>query len=158
MKRKVQGLRWATLCDRPTCIPVSRPRGAKAAGLRYERMLAKAMPEALRGQWFEFEDQNGRGFCQTDLLLPITFGRVAVLECKYTWTWEGLTELEQLYLPVVREALKKDVIGLMVCKKLTPNSGQVSGSLGEALQAAAGGKPAVWHWISGVGVESLEAA
>lgn len=157
MKRKVIGLRWATVCERPSNLPVSRPRGAKAAGLRYERLLAKALPEAIRGQWFEFEDRNGRGYCQTDLLLPVNFGKVAVLECKYTYTWEGLQELANLYLPVVKMALRREAVGVMVCKRLIPTAGQVQGSLPAAL-AVASGQPSCWHWISGVSVEEVAKA
>lgn len=148
--REVSGLQWAVPCARPGCIPRSRPRGAKAAGLRYERELAKALPQAKHGQWWEFRDARGRGFCQTDLLLPLGTGTL-VLEAKYTWTPEGHSQLERLYLPVVRKAGHSWAVGVVVCRALLPSTPReaICGSLGEAYSRAALGLPAVLHWFSG---------
>jgi len=136
--RTVRGLVSARAIERPSNIPVSQPRGAKAAGLRYERALARMLPGATHGQWWEFWDANGRGVCQTDLFLTVG-DAVVVVEVKYTWTLVGHGQLENLYLPVLRKATGREVIGLVACKKLVPEVlgvAQVSGNFVEALEAA----------------------
>ncbi len=160
--RQVCGLRWARRLEaRPGFIPVARPRRAdKKAGLRYENAIARVLPEAEHGVWWEFEDRAGLGWCQTDFVLqgqgPAP-GRVLVLEAKLTWTWEGHRQLEGLYLPVVQMAtaprakgLALPVVGVLVARRLTPEAPErasISRSLEEAVQGAASGHRSVLHWI-----------
>lgn len=146
--RIVQGLVWARPCARPQGIPISRPRGAKQAGLRYERLLASALGEnAIHGQWFEFMDANGHGYCQVDLMLR-TQQEIVLLEAKYTWTMRGHRQLEQLYLPVVTKALNRPCVGIVVCKKLIPGMPMAAtGDLGIAIAGARHGIRTVMHWI-----------
>jgi hypothetical protein len=94
-------LEYAALCLRPAHIPKSRPRGAKAAGLRYEKALAAAIPRAEHGQWVEFRDLNGPGHCQMDLVIEGS-KRVVIIECKLTNVEEGRAQIENLYFPVAR--------------------------------------------------------
>ena len=119
--RVISDLKWAHPLDsRPPCIPTSRPRGAKAAGLRFERELAKHLPSALHGQWFEFEDQNGHGYCQTDLIYSLLPAYLAVLEVKYTLVPGAHSKLLNLYLPVVSAALSRPAVGVVCVKNLDP--------------------------------------
>jgi hypothetical protein len=156
MKRRVLGLRWAKTCERPRSIPVGRPRGAKAAGIRYERAIAQELRGARRGQWFEFEDLNGPGYCQVDFLLPWAH-QTAVLEAKYTWTGDGHRELEWLYVPVVEAAGFACPVGIVISRRLVPQMGaRVAGTLEEAFEGAKCG-PSVLHWI-GAGPLVLRAA
>lgn len=147
MTRYIRGLTYAHECKRPSSIPVGRPRGAKARGLAYERALHVNVG-GIRGQWFEYEDANGRGYCQTDVLIGHE-GMAVVMECKYTWTLDGHLALAKLYLPVVAMALKRPVCGLVVCKKLIPDVAlhgiQVCSSLDDALTAAPR-RCVAWHW------------
>src|SRR5215469_252521 len=144
-KRVISKIRWASLCDRPDCIPLARPKGAKAAGLRYERLFAKQFPEALHGQWFEYEDANGHGYCQPDVILSLLPRCLVVFESKYTLTAEAFAQLEGLYLPVVRAAFKAPAVGVVVTRNLVPVGERVKG---------------VWERIKGVGegVSTLEEA
>lgn len=149
MLRQVNSLQWASpQANGP--FPAKRPgnRGAKAAGLRYERALAKALPSARHGQWFEFRDWNGHGWCQPDLLLPVGDQDLVVLEAKYTWTEEGFAQLNGLYLPIVRHCTSKVVSGVLVCKVLVPgHRGVVTSSLWDAIGLARTGTPMVTlHW------------
>ena len=148
--RKVSGLLSASPIARPKCIPRSRPRGVRALGLRFERALARALPTATHGQWWEYEDSDGHGYCQTDILLPWD-GGFAILECKLTDTEAAREQLEELYLPVVRKALRKPVTGIIVTRHLTRTSdlSKVHDSLGLALIASRTRIP-VFHWL-GVG-------
>lgn len=147
--RTIQGLKWARqLAARPTCIPKVRARGAKAEGLRYERLVAKRLPFALHGQWFEYEDLKGHGYCQPDLLMEIQ-GHQCILEVKYTWTAEGHYQLERLYRPVVEMALASPTVGVVVCKRLEEQmpGTSVTGDLWHALQLARQGGRPVFHWL-----------
>ena len=138
------------LKSKPSCIPTSRPRGAKAAGLRYQRAFGKALgASALDGPWFEFQDNGGRGFCQPDFVLE--FDRLAViLECKYSWTLEAYVQIEALYKPVVTQALGKPAFGLQVCKRLQGRAGELTkivSSLGNGLILANQGQRVTLHWL-----------
>lgn len=147
--RTIRGLKWArALPARPSCIPQGRPRGAKAQGLRYERALAAMLPAARHGQWFEFEDLGGRGYCQVDLLLDRPEGGLLILEAKYTWTFEGHQQIEGLYVPVVERAWGMRAKGVVVAKRLVPGVvgvAKVVGTLEEASAWASG--RVVLHWL-----------
>lgn len=115
--RAIDGLKFAVTCSKPPHVGISRPRGAKAHGVRYERQCAKNLPDARHGQWFQFIDRNGHGTCQTDLLIEFP-ELVVVLEAKYTWTPEGHFQVERLYQPVVERAFGKPVRGFVICRAL----------------------------------------
>lgn len=111
------------------------------------------LPGAIPGQWWEFRDRNGPGWCQTDWFVPNWQGRSLVFECKYTWTPVGYTQIEQLYRPVVERALGQAVIGVVVCKVLlaeTP-TGLIESDLSRVLARALAGEPVVWHWLGAIG-------
>lgn len=159
MARTIRGLKWARTCQRPGGLPQARPRGAKAAGLRYERSLASALPcPAKHGQWFEFEDSAGRGICQPDLLVNWQ-GHLLVLEAKYSWCPEGHQQIDGLYLPVVGLALRRPVSGLVVVRRMLgqmPSWARRASSLDEAASLALAGHRVVWHWL-GVPVQAQAA-
>jgi hypothetical protein len=141
------------LTERPSCIPLSRPRGAKAAGLRFERALHKSLKGSILGQWFEFEDESGPGFCQTDLLFSIPGrpkgGLVIVIECKYTLVPGAHSKLSSLYIPVVEKAMGCRAAGVVVVKNLDPRyrRGRIFTSLHEAAYAALdSGYPTLLQW------------
>lgn len=157
MSRQISGLSFARACARPSCIPKSRPRGKKAAGLRYERDLAAAAG-GVHGQWFEFEDRAGHGWCQPDLFFE-SGGLIFVLEAKYTWTEAGHRQIEGLYRPVLSLALRKPVAGIVVCKVLTKevHPSWLTRSLAEAMTRSRSGQKTVLHWI-GAGLEPFRRA
>lgn len=150
MSRVISGLVWAKPVARPSCIPTARPRKkCKLAGLKYEKSLAGALPQAIHGQWFQFQDRNGLGHCQTDLLLDCKLG-IVVLESKYTWTEAGHKQVEKLYLPVLAKAYPgRNVLGIVVCKVLTRDTprGEVCQDLDSAIKRAFCGGRTVLHWI-----------
>ena len=106
-------------------------RGAKAAGLRFERavrrQLIKQFPKAQslplptlsHGPWYEFTDANGRGYCQPDFVIQ-TEREVFALECKLTDTVAGEAQLRELYLPVLRMAHGLPAYGIVLVRHLTP--------------------------------------
>lgn len=147
--RVIQELEWAKSVEQG---PWGRslPRGAKALGLRFERNVGEALPGAIKGQWFRFMDRNGPGYCQTDVLLRGA-SSVLVLECKYTWTPDGNSQIDQLYRPVVEMAWKLPVLGVQVCRLLRPGMEvPVVHTLVEAVELARqGGLHPCLHWPVG---------
>jgi hypothetical protein len=149
MTRRIRGLiSAAKLTTKPACIPTSRARGVKALGVRYEREVAKALPVAEAGAWWEFRDRNGPGYCQTDLLV-LGERFVLVLEAKYTYTVDAWRQLLGLYQPVVELALGLPVIPVQVCRVLTPNARNVTTGLAEAIELAKAEGWATLHWVGG---------
>lgn len=119
MSREIRGLSAASACVRPKGMPAGRARkGAKAYGLRYERSFAKAASWALHGQWFEFQDANGSGHCQTDFLARFS-DLAVILETKLSDVEQGRKQLRGLYEPVVEKALGLRSVGIVVVRHLT---------------------------------------
>ena len=139
--REVKGLRWARVVDRPRCVPVGRPRGAKLRGVKFERALAVMWPFASHGVWFEFEDAAGHGYAQADFVWPQSGGWI-VGEAKLTWRREAYVQLRRLYWPLVEAVWGGAPRGLVVCRNVTRETPQVEvvGSLPEALDRALGGR------------------
>lgn len=140
--RRVQGLKWAREALFP---PWPKPRAranARGAGIRYERAIAGALPQAKHGLWLEFEDRKGHGFCQPDFILKLTHDLV-VLESKLTDTPGAQDQLTQLYLPVVEMVYSSKVRGLVVAKNLTPESFAIAPGILFALAQ----NSKVVHWL-----------
>jgi hypothetical protein len=136
--RAVSRLEFAEqLSGWPDIIPRTKLRGVKALGGRYEAAVAKQLGrDARKGVWWSYRDSNGPGLCQTDFII---LGEVwaVILECKHTWTAEGMAQLRDLYIPVVGWALNKKVLGVQVCKHLVPHhTGPVYNVLEDAVNAA----------------------
>ena len=146
--RWVKGLISACEGSGPGWGP-SRPKGAKAKGLGYERALAAVLPEFRQGVWWRFEDANGPGWCQTDFVL-VGRSAVLVLESKLSWCVQGHSQLRALYQPVLTKATGMEVLGVLVTGKLRPDMPAgvvVAGTLQEALDFARTGRPTVLHWL-----------
>jgi hypothetical protein len=149
--RRIDGLKYAAaVAGRPNCIPLSKPRGVKALGLAFERKLARALPSSIHGQWFEFEDALGFGYCQTDIIMPfLSKGFIAVIEVKYTLVPGAHSKLSGLYLPVVQAAFNMPAAGVVVVKNLDPRfrRGRIYTSLIDAAEAALDvGYPTLLQW------------
>lgn len=134
--REVQGLRHVRILQsRPNCIPQGRPRGAKAAGVRYEEAVAASsqFASARHGVWFEFDDAKGHGYAQADFLLGWNDG-IIVAEAKLTWTVAAYPQLRKLYFPLLRQLSGCPVSGVVICQNLTRETprAEVVGSLSEA--------------------------
>jgi len=156
MSRVISGLKWARVADRPGFARQSRAKGSKYQGLKYERQLSLAIPAAKHGQWFQFEDRNGPGWCQTDLIFG-ALGRVVCLEAKYTWTSAGHHQINKLYRPILEAVYGRAVAGIVVCKTLTTETPRlwVCPDLETAVCRAASGEYSVLHWL-GTGLGPLQ--
>ncbi len=135
------------LSAKPDFIPVSRARGAKREGIKYERDFANALGSRARhGIWFQWRDSRGLGWCQTDVIYEHS-GAVYVFECKYTWTADARRKLEGLYIPLIESILGKPTFGIVVCRKLTRETpGPIVGTLEDAMRLA--DKCPTLHWDS----------
>lgn len=163
MARTLVDLSYAATCLRPSHIPVSRPRGVKAAGLRYERAVGRELANAglrpLMGQWFEFTDANGPGHCQTDLVL-VGRARVVVIECKLTDVDAGRAQLAGLYLPVARMVWpEKRPLGIVAARHLSREEhlDLVCTTLDEAIRRAESCIP-TFHWVERVPLRGTRSA
>jgi hypothetical protein len=68
----------------------------------------------LRGPWIEFEDENGRRWCQADgILLQAEAKTAIVYEIKYQHCLEAWWQLTWLYEPVVRKIYPEFAVGRM---------------------------------------------
>jgi hypothetical protein len=146
--REVAGLRFAERCARPTKIPlVRRVRGSKRYGIRYESAVAKATG-GMQGLWWAYLDANGRGYCQTDIVLAYS-GEVFVLECKLTEVDDAWRQLASLYIPVVSLALKHPAKGIIVARHLSKRSDRsaVCTRLEDAMAEAQSSYFPTLHWI-----------
>ena len=162
-KRVIVGLKWARELEaKPSCIPAGRARGAKALGVRYEKALESYLGSGCtRGCWYEFEDKNGHGYCQTDFeIWQPNLNRRIVLELKYSWCEDGQIELNKLYLPVVRAAKPAMLtVGVVVSKNLLTRMPRVEvfEDVFAAASAASRGTHSLWHFVP-IGVHSKRKA
>ena len=161
MKRKshrvVNGLLSARRLDcRPSCIPIGRPRGAKAAGIRYQHTVERALLGAFPrsgidvGPWFEYSDVNGRGYCQPDFLIyNPSQDEYVICECKLS-DWLGAeAQMRELYIPVAERALGTKVNCLVILHNLAPGIAEyrVFGDFRDALWEARLNSPPIWHYL-----------
>ena len=150
MTRQIEGLVRARISERPLGLPVSRLRGAKREGMVFERSLEGQLPSGARnGQWWEFWDRNGLGYCQTDWVIEAQQS-VLLLECKLGQHWEAWQQIEGLYGPVLAMATGKRVFGVQVCKFLRKDRAsdheRLVHTLEDALEACRAGARPVLHW------------
>lgn len=153
--RQVVRLQWAKPCERPSVLPKRKVdyRNPKAVGLRFERKVGLAIKElrlgpTLQGQWFEFTDANGHGYCQPDVIVELPDMDV-IFECKLTDVEEAQSQLEGLYVPVVSRAFRRPARGVIVARYLTCL--RSPDRVVDSVQAALGADPAwlcpILHWI-----------
>ena len=146
-------VRANVLAGRPACIPVPRRvSGARGKGLAYEQAIAKRLPFAAHGPWYEFwgDASRRRHYCQPDFVFEAPLGQLVVLESKYTWNPEAHEQVAK-YVRVVEIVHGKPTIGLVVCKRLLDEcfmpTVSVFGDLWDALTHARSGRQAVFHWM-----------
>jgi hypothetical protein len=117
----IRGLRWVkALDDRPRFISSPRIKGIQRAGLIYENRIANYMKalygdKVLHGQWYEFEDRRGLGWCQPDIIVLPDKDRkfILVLECKLKATKKAWVQLNYMYRPVLERIYPQTEIRLV---------------------------------------------
>lgn len=124
-------------------FPTPKPSNAAAKlGLAYERKVGKELAfHVTRGNfyklehnpWFTFYDIHGIGNCSPDYLLYLENG-IVVVEIKLRWVDNALAKLEELYCPVVSNALGYPTRPLVICRYLSPSSPPAQVTLRHALR------------------------
>lgn len=144
MARIIENLHEARYGQNPW-PKVRRPRGSKAAGLRYER---KVRDELLRrkydfayGPWIHFRDRNGTGAAQPDFVVYVDSEKWFLLESKLTQTPTAFSQLFRLYIPLLQFLHPEvTIIPVQVCKVLRGMQPVVE----DFTEATPGD---TWHWI-----------
>ncbi len=146
LPRQVEGLRWVN--PRANPWPKARLRGSRAAGIRFQKVVARAIPGAQANKWFEFLDIHGLGYCSPDILVP-TKGPIYVLECKLTAVPEADLQLAHLYLPVVAYYTGREARGIVVVRHLRPqvDVSRVRADLKSCLRDASPTYFPILHWL-----------
>lgn len=110
------------------------------------RKLNEEFPEVIHytGKWLEFVDSNGRGFAQPDHYFVLA-NRVVVFEAKLTQCVAGLTQLEQLYFPLLSHIYAKPCVGILVCRNLIEEPAHELKDFAEAIVVP----PGIYtqHWL-----------
>ena len=104
---------------------------------------------AFHGQWYEFEDAGGRGYCQPDIVIPQD-QFVVIVECKLSAQESAWLQARGLYKPVLEHVYRKPVHCIVATKFLRrERAGDiVEESLRDAVTSAMvlNIQP-LWHWI-----------
>ncbi len=126
MKRQIKlPLLWAKRYKMRKRPPIKFANEAMAAGVRYEKKFFAYMKDKYGAgvevhPWIDFEDANGWGLCQVDLLMkepPIIF------ECKISFTpRKAYKEMQTLYQPVVEMYMGARAKMVQVCQHLKPSA------------------------------------
>ena len=125
----------------PPWLKSSRPRGAKAQGLRYERAVGKALGVGwLSGQWFTYGEGK---WGQWDYINPTL---MVVVEVKYTVESTAARKLAELYLPVAECIWPGEWRGVVVAKNMVPGGPLAAPTIRAALQ---GPGIRLVHWLGG---------
>lgn len=145
MSRVITDLYEARYGENPWADKVRRPRGAKAAGLRYEKKvgaeLLRRHYDFVHGPWIHFKDRNGTGAAQPDFVVYTSSNKWFLLESKITQTPAAFSQLFRLYMPLLQHLHPGiTIIPVQVCKVLKGLQPVVE----DFLEAAPGD---TWHWI-----------
>lgn len=141
----------------PPSLYSKRPRlkGARGKGISYENKVGarlrqwqergELVGDIMLGQWFAFEDENGFGCCQPDILV-VTDSLVFILECKLTQCEEAWRQLRSLYKPVVETVFQRPSITIQVCKHLRYMPAGMVESIAEVMDSPKDGN-LTWHFL-----------
>jgi hypothetical protein len=102
--------------------------------------------EIILGQWFSFQDENGHGYCQPDILI-VTSTLVFILECKLTFTLWAWPQLRELYKPVVEKTFERPSILVQVCRNLHYVPDGMIDSIQELMDSPMDGNN-TWHFLT----------
>lgn len=112
----------------PFALGKRRAKGAKAAGLRYEKRVRQELeaqfgPAASFRYWLEFYQKGTykRGLCELDALIQLRDGVLCIIEAKIKHTSDAWWQLRKLYQPLIQTLYPEHrVLVCEVCKFLDP--------------------------------------
>lgn len=122
--RVVRGLKWAKECNVGPGFPEVRLTGSKAAGVAYEKRVAKDIKrrfgkdwEIKISQWIRYEDSAGLGWARPDLYM-IRDDLLVIVESKLTQTISAEKQLLKLYLPLLLRIYSRKIVCVQSCRSL----------------------------------------
>jgi hypothetical protein len=134
------------LGSRPNCIPKARLSGVKLRGLTYEKRvgahLRSIFPKVYSGQWFQYVDATGGGYCQPDHFIVLKNG-ILCIECKLTETPVGFAQIRQLYRPILEKHYGLPVVGVQAARHI--RSHKFITDIKEALTSS---RDVLWHHLT----------
>ena len=114
--REVDGLRRANIFA--SDFKPKKVKGLKAKGLAYERRVGRWLMAnydgAERADWISYFDNNGIGKAQPDFLIKRP-DFILCLEVKLKENTTGYTQLEKLYIPLLKHIYRKPIYGMLIC-------------------------------------------
>jgi hypothetical protein len=119
--------------------------------MAYQRKLGRYLSqldlgELREAQWINFNDSNGDGFAQPDFYL-VGPHSVVVFEAKLTQNSSGLTQIGQLYRPLLRHLYNRPVVGVLVCRNFRQDVGKwLIRSPAQVLDVKTE-EIFTWHWL-----------
>jgi hypothetical protein len=129
-KRTVSHLNWVKPMDQAPAFDSDKRRArnwATRAGHVYEEKFARWLAARFgarveHGQWYEFEDINGYGMAQPDVVLwpEEPGGLIVIFEVKLTWTELSAFEALNLkYKPLIKHMYPANPLRtVQVCRRL----------------------------------------
>lgn len=114
----------AGFCGEPSFKRRVSRKGAKGAGLAYEKKVHGKLAKEFGGKylespWIEYwEEGNGSKYCQPDgLVFDVRAGIILVVECKLTFTSDAYFQMANKYVPILEGMFPGwEVKGVQVCK------------------------------------------
>lgn len=127
-RRLLSNLRTVKVVDKaPGFLTRGRRSASQAAGIYYERKVAEYFEahfgedKVIHGPWLHFEDDEGHGWCQPDLIVwpPHRTKIIWVGECKLKASKEAEERLINMYIPCVSMLYPKHkIVGVQFCRHL----------------------------------------
>jgi hypothetical protein len=108
--RQIDELQWAKIWEGKPPHSGGRLNPKQREGKAYEEALTKWLPsqsifsgaELLDSPWIRFEDSNGMGFAQPDIV-ALFEDELWIFEAKLTYVASAHDQLERLYSPLLAE-------------------------------------------------------
>lgn len=153
--RIIQNLMSASLCKNPPSLIASKKKlkGSAARGLAFQRKVGKRLKQLIAleelfgilkdGEWYEFIDQEGIGFCQPDFELHYP-DHIVCIECKLTQTPNAHLQVAELYKPVLQRVYQKKVFAIQATPMLIYKPNVLVGDLADFVYEPTDGE-VVWH-------------
>jgi hypothetical protein len=123
------------------------PKASSAAaklGVRYENRIARQLTRFVtegkclnveHGPWFDFSDKFGYSTCSPDFILWLSPELVTIVEIKLSWVPIAKLKLDELYLPVVENALGVNAQTLVITKYISADAPRARHTFTSALSS-----------------------
>lgn len=108
--------------------------------------MRKIFDGIYTSQWIEFRDANGNGLAQPDFFV-VRREQVILFEAKLTQNSAGISQIDLLYRPLLREIYSKPVVGVLVFKNIVEKTELREISSPLEIMDRVDDITCVWHYI-----------